>query len=68
MTALIQVVWSTWDDDDIKKQPRRVCSVAGCKSVPDWVRTIYKDGGKARRHVYCDEHESVGRKLGVKDV
>jgi hypothetical protein len=54
-------VWRDWTAEDSARQPRRVCSVAGCKEKPRHVketRASARPDGKPtlRRHVYCDVH------------
>lgn len=52
--------WRDWTPEDKSKQPRRICSVAGCKGAPARVKetkTERPDGTlTTRKHVYCTQH------------
>lgn len=52
--------WRSWSAEDKLRQPRRVCSTAGCKGTPARVKvtTTEREDGTAvvRKHVYCAKH------------
>ena len=52
--------WRDWTAEDTAKQPRRTCSVAGCKQSPERVKEtkLEREDGttNTRRHVYCAAH------------
>lgn len=61
--AVAEESWRDWSPADQAKQPRRTCSIAGCRAAPKRVKettTKRDDGTKStRRHVYCAKHAPV---------
>lgn len=51
--------WRQWDAADQEAQPKRVCSVAGCKGKPAMVRETKAGKTGVRRHVFCKKHVPV---------
>jgi len=47
--------WRKWTEEDRKKQPKRLCSIAGCKGAPVQVKETELED-KTRKHVYCALH------------
>lgn len=53
--AVDEAKWRDWSPEEQKKQPKRVCSIAGCKGLPKRVKETVSARGP-RKHVYCAGH------------
>jgi hypothetical protein len=48
--------WRDWTANDKAANPRRVCSVAGCREEPVRAKETKTPRGRTRTHVYCAKH------------
>lgn len=58
VTTVVEPEWRNWSADESKRQPKRTCSVAGCKDSPARVKELpsSRGGTGIRKYVYCKPH------------